>query len=189
MNIKHVFKIVSCAVVLLGIVRITSAGASQCDDPGLLPANHSEIARCDTVTNPNVSGKALISVEAADICVVRGREEVKGGDWARDRQDNYYIGGRIGYTDTATGQMIFVENLGQFWRNWADIFYPFSRSHIREIGAGIWFREAVSCGVLQFKKYRIYGGLDKRAKLFCYTFINCQGEVELDFELGCSAGE
>jgi hypothetical protein len=43
--------------------------------------------------------------------------------------------------------------------------------------------------VLQFKKYRIYGGLNKRTGVFRYTFINCQGEVELDFELGCSAGE
>ena len=189
MKIYQLLKIVCCAVVLLCIVRITSAGASQCDDPGLLPVNHSEIARCDTVTNPNVSGKALISVEAADICVVRGREEGASGDWARDRQDIYYIGGRIGYTDAATGQLVFVENFGQFWWNWADIFYPFSRSHIREIGAGIWFREAVSCGVLQFKKYRIYGGLNKRTGVFRYTFINCQGEVELDFELGCSAGE
>ena len=189
MKIYQFLKISCCAVVLLGIVRISSAGASQCDDPGLLPVNHSEIARCDTVTNPNVSGKALISVEAADICVVRRRDQAAGGDWVRDRQDIYYIGGRIGYTDTATGQLVFVENFGQFWWNWADIFYPFSRSHIRETGAGIWFREAVSCGVLQFKKYRIYGGLNKRTGVFRYTFINCQGEVELDFELGCSAGE
>jgi hypothetical protein len=165
------------------------AGASQCDDPGLLPVNHLEIARCDTVTNPNVSGSALIAVEAADICVVNGRDEAQSGDRMRDRQDTYYIGGRFGYTDAATGHLVFVENFGQYWRNWADIFYPFSHSHIREIGAGIWFREAASCGVLQFKKYRIYGGLDKRARLFRYTFINCQGEVELDFELGCSAGE
>jgi len=56
-------------------------------------------------------------------------------------------------------------------------------------GFPLFCREAVSCGVLQFKKYRIYDGLNKRAKLFRYTFINCQGEVELDFELGCSAGE
>ena len=189
MSIKQVFKIASCAVVLLCIVRITSAGASLCDDPGLLPLNHLEIARCETVTNPNVSGKALVSVEAADICVVRGREEGVSGDWARDRQDCYYIGGRIGYTDAATGQQVFIENYGQFWWNWADILYPFSRSHIREIGAGIWFREAVSCGVLQFKKYRIYGGLNIRTENIRYTFINCQGEVELDFELSCSAGE
>ena len=108
---------------------------------------------------------------------------------ACDRQDIYYIGGRIGYTDAATGQLVFIENFGQFWWNWADIFYPFSRSHIREISAGIWFREAASCGVLQFKKYRIYGGLNKCTRVFRYTFMNCQGEVELDFELGCSAGE
>ena len=76
-------KISCCAVVLLCIVRITSAGASPCDDPGLLPVNHSEIARCDTVTNPNVSGNALISVEAADICVVRGREEGASEDPVR----------------------------------------------------------------------------------------------------------
>jgi hypothetical protein len=71
----------------------------------------------------------------------------------------------------------------------AEIICPFSGSHIREIGAGIWFREAASCGVLQFRKYRIYGSLDKRTGNFRYTFINCQGDVELDFELGCRAGE
>jgi hypothetical protein len=178
-----------CALVVLCVVRITFASASPCDDPNLLPVNHVEIARCDTMTNSNVSGKAIIEVEAADICVVRGRDQVSSGDRARDRQDNYYIGGRIGYTDEATGQLVFVENFGQFWRNWADIFYPFSRSHIWEIGSGIWFREAASCGVLQFKKYRIYGSLDKTTGNFRYTFINCQGDVELDFELGCSTEE
>jgi hypothetical protein len=185
----QLLKIFCCTAVLLCTVRISFAGASQCDDPGLLPVNHVEIARCDTMTNSNVSGKAIIAVEAADICVVRGRDQVSSGDRARDRQDNYYIGGRIGYTDEATGQLVFVENFGQFWRNWADIFYPFSRSHIWEIGSGIWFREAASCGVLQFKKYRIYGSLDKTTGNFRYTFINCQGDVELDFELGCSTEE
>lgn len=179
-------KIVCCVFSLSSIALPYPARSSQCDDPNFLPVNHLEIARCETVTNPNVSGKALIAVEAADICVVRGREEAASGNRARDRQDSYYIGGRIGYTDEAMGQLVFVENFGQFWWNWADIFYPFSRSHIREIDAGIWFREAVSCGVLQFKKYRIYGSLDKRTGTFRYSFINCQGNVELDFELGCT---
>jgi hypothetical protein len=185
----QLLKIICCAAVLLCMVRILFAGASQCDDPGLLPVNHDEIARCDTVTNPNVSGKALIAVEAGDICVIRGSDQTPSGDCTLDRQDIYYIGGRIGYTDATTGQLVFVENFGQFWWNWADVFYPFSRSHIWEIGSGIWFREAASCGVLQFKKYRIYGSLDKSTGNFRYTFINCQGDVELDFELGCSTEE
>jgi hypothetical protein len=189
MKIYSFLKIVCCAITLASIAFPCPARSSLCDDPALLPINHQEITRCDTVTNPNVSGKALIAVAAADICVLRGRDGAQSGDRVRDRQDTYYIGGRIGYTDAETGQLVFVENFGQYWWNWADIFYPFSRSHIREIGAGIWFREAASCGVLQFRKYRIYGSLDKRTGNFRYTFINCQGDVELDFELGCGAAE
>jgi hypothetical protein len=165
------------------------ARASMCDDPGLLPVNHVEIARCQVVTNGTVSDGALITVEAADICVVRGRDSLESGDGVRYRQNTYYIGGRISYRDTYTGQLISVENFGQYWWNWADIIYPFSRSCIRENDAGIFFHEAVSCGVLEFQKYRISGQLDKTNKTLRYTFINCDKQTELDFELHCEMSQ
>jgi hypothetical protein len=162
----------------------------MCEDPGLLPAGRTEVARCTQVANPDVSGRSMVPLESADICIVRGREYTYGDDEAYDRsigaQEVYYIGGRIGYWDPDTGQVVTLENFGQYWWNWFDVC---SGVLILEACPGVFFHELVSCGICSPDKYRSWGYLDTKEGTLRYRHITCEGRIEFDFELECGTEE
>jgi hypothetical protein len=138
------------------------------------------------VKNPNVSGKAEITLGSADVCVVKGRDlddgrnEAYGSSYGRGAI--YYIGGSIGFTDPATGDFVTQENFGQ---NWSNSFDPSSLSFIYQTFSSLRFCEWVSCGLGRLQRYRTRGWLDKRNRTFRYKHVNCYGRIELDFELQC----
>ena len=173
-------------IIVAALLWVSRLPASMCDDPALLPVNHADIARCTVVTKPNVSGKALITLESADVCVVKGRDSDSGDNEASDRGygrgNVYYIGGRIGFTDQATGEFTTLENFGQYWSNKID---PTFLSCIFETPFSLPFFEWASCGLGQIKRYRTRGWLDRGDKTLRYVHVNCYGQIELDFELQC----
>jgi len=174
-----------CAVS--AFVLMPSAQATLCDEPDLLPVGHVVIARCDTVENANVSGTAAVIPEGVDVCIVRGRDFAWGDDPSYDRsygwQQLYYIGGSLSFRDAQTEQLVTVENFGQYWWRWADIF---SFSCIAENRAGVFFYERISCGVGDSRHYRIYGSLDKQLGVLHYRYETCDKQTELDFISECS---
>jgi hypothetical protein len=182
----HKFLFLSCMLVIAMVVWAADVPASTCDDPALLPVDHVAVARCAVVKNPNVSGKAEITLGSADVCVVKGRDDAYGENEAYDssygRGIIYYIGGSIGFTDPATGDFINQENFGQYWSN---SFDPSSLSFIYQTFSSLRFFEWVSCGLGRLQRYRTHGWLDKRNQTLRYKHVNCYGKIELDFELQC----
>jgi hypothetical protein len=74
----HQFLFLSCLLIIAMVVQAADAPASTCDDPALLPVDHVAVARCTIVKKPNVSGKAELTLESADVCVVRGNDYAYG---------------------------------------------------------------------------------------------------------------
>jgi|GEM_PF-1605539 hypothetical protein len=182
----HKFLFLPCMLIISIVVWVADTPASTCDDPALLPVDHVAVARCTVVKNPNLSGKAEISLESADVCVVKGSDYAYGGDEAYDRSSGrgniYFIGGSIGFPDPATGDLITQENFGQCWSN---SFDPSSLSFIYQTFSSLRFCEWVSCGLGRLQRYRTSGWLDKRNRTLRYKHVNCYGKIELDFELQC----
>jgi len=182
----HKFLFVYISITITAMVWVSNAPASMCDDPALLPVNHTDVARCTVVKRPNVSGKAEITLGSADLCVVKGSDYADGENEAYERTYGrgtiYYIGGSVGFTDPATGDFINQENFGQYWSN---SFDPSSLSLIYQTFASLRFCEWVSCGLGRLQRYRTSGWLDTGNKTLRYKHVNCYGRIELDFELQC----
>ena len=182
----HKFLFLSCMLIISMVVWVADAPASLCDDPSLLPVDHLAVARCTVVKNPNVSGKAEITLGSADVCVVKGRDYAYGENEAYGSSYGqgsiYYIGGSIGFTDPATGDFITQDNFGQYWSN---TFDPSSFSLIYQTFSSLRFFEWVSCGLGRLQRHRTHGWLYTGDKTLRYKHVNCYGRIELDFELQC----